>query len=183
MAITRRLVTAEELLGLPDDGMRHELIDGELRTLSPAGDEHGWVGMRLSGPLYAFVEAHGLGRVYLAETGYLLARNPDLLRAPDVSFVRQERVAAGGRIRGFREGPPDLAVEVLSPGDRPGEVAAKVATWLAYGTRLVILVDPDERRVWLHPAGAPPVELGEDDTIEGGDVVPGWRLPVRDLFQ
>ena len=182
MAATGQRMTAEELLALPDDGLRHELIYGELRTTPPAGDEHGWVGMNVGGPLRQHVRAYNLGRVYLAETGYLLRRDPDLVRAPDVSFVSQERIAAGGRIRGFRLGAPDLAVEVLSPSDRPGAVAAKVAMWLAYGTRLVIVVDPDERRVWLHRLGQPPQELTEADTIDGADVVPGWCLPVAELF-
>ena len=182
MAIERKLMTAEELWELPDDDMCHELVAGELKTMSPAGDEHGWVTIRFSSSLYNHVEPHGLGRVYTAETGYTLARHPDTVLAPDVSFVQQERVVAGGRIRGFREGAPDLAVEVLSPSDRPGKVADKVARWLAHGTPLVIVVNPDRRRVRLHRPGQPVVELTEADTIEAEDIVQGWRLPVARLF-
>ena len=182
MTIAGRLMTADELLHLPDDHLRHELIDGVLTTMPPTGDEHGGVTVNLTTPLDVFVRANRLGRVYAAETGYWLSRNPDLVRAPDVSFVTQDRVEAAGRIRGFREGAPDLAVEVLSPDDRPSQVARKVTDWLTHGTRMLIVVDPKRRRVRVHRPEAPVVELGEDDMLDGGDVLPGWELPVREIF-
>jgi Uma2 family endonuclease len=181
MATTGKLMTAEELLRLPDDGMRHELIQGELRTMAPAGDEHGWVTSNLHIPLGTYVKAHRLGRVYAAETGFRLERDPDTVRAPDVAFVRQERLEAGA-LPGYRPGAPDFAVEVLSPSDRPGEVAEKVAAWLAHGTRMVLVVHPRSRTVRVHRPDAPVRVLAESDTIDGEDVVPGWQLPVREVF-
>ncbi len=182
MALTGKQMTADELWRLPDDGMRHELIYGELRTMSPAGSEHGWVAMRFGVRLASFVERQQLGRVYAAETGFWLARNPDLVRAPDAAFVRQERLPAAGEETGYFPGAPDLAVEVVSPNDQPAEIEQKVATWLAYGTRMVIVVYPRSRTARVHRPGQPPRDLSEGDAIEGADVVPGWTLPLRELF-
>ena len=114
MANTDKLMTADELLRLPDDGLRHELVAGELRTMAPGGGEHGWVTINLAVPLAQHVRAHDLGVVFAAETGFLLAQEPDLVRAPDVAFVCRERVDAVGRVRGYWPGAPDLAVEVVS---------------------------------------------------------------------
>jgi Uma2 family endonuclease len=183
MATTeRRLMTADDLLRLPDDGFRHELVRGELRTMSPGGRRHGRVTIKVSSPLAEFVEAHGLGEVYTAETGFVLAQNPDTVRAPDVSFVSRDRLAALGDPDRYGLGAPDLAVEVLSPNDRPRDVAKKVADWLASGTRLLWVADPRRRSVTEHRPGASARVLGEDDWLDGQDVVPGWRLSVRALF-
>jgi Uma2 family endonuclease len=183
MATGNKLTTADELLRLPDDGMRHELIAGELRTMAPAGSEHGWIAMNLGIPLGQYVRAHGLGRVYAAETGFLLTTEPDTVRAPDVAFVRQERVLAAGRVSGYWLGAPDLAAEVISPNDTYTEVEDKVAVWLEHGARLVLVVDPRRRTVAVHCPGRPRRLLTENDVVDGGDAVPGWTLPVRDLFE
>jgi len=182
MATTgRRLLSADDLLRLPDDGLRHELVRGELRTMSPGSRPHGRIAMKLGWPLAQYVEAHALGEVYAAETGFKLAEDPDTVRAPDVSFVRRERLA-GMADEGFLAGAPDLAVEVLSPGDRPAEVAKKVADWLTYGAALVWVVNPRRRNVTEHRPGQPARVLDENDVLDGADVVPGWRLSVRALF-
>src|SRR5690349_1239724 len=94
-------MTAEELLELPDDDMRHELVEGELRTMAPAGEGHGWVAMTVGARIFGHVERHDLGRVYAAETGFVLRRAPDTVRAPDVAFVAADRVP--GKARGFAE--------------------------------------------------------------------------------
>ncbi len=182
MATTRKLMTAEELLRLPDDGQRHELIAGELRTMVPSSFEHGRRTARVTGSLSPHVRAHGLGEVLAAETGFLLARAPDLVRAPDVAFISRERATAAGEVAGYWPGAPDLAVEVVSPNDSYTEVAEKVATWLEHGTRMVIVVDPRRRAVAIHRSLNHVRHLTVDDVIDGEDVVPGWRMAVRDLF-
>ena len=106
-------MTADELLAMPDDGYRYELVEGELRRMSPAGDEHGLVGMELAIPLGSHVKKNGLGKLYLAETGFLIKTNPDTVRAPDIAFVRMERIKETPGIKGYRVGAPDLAVEVI----------------------------------------------------------------------
>ena len=177
-----RLVTAEELLEMPDDGFRYELVRGELRKMSPAGFEHGTNAENIVASLLPHVRANGLGRVPLAEPGFLLTTNPDQVRVPDVAFVRQDRVEETGIVRGYWPGPPDLAVEVISPNDRYTEVAEKVEDWLRAGTRMVIVVDPRRRVAIVHLLGKEPITLTEQDTLDGGDVVPGWRMPVSEIF-
>ena len=182
MTTSQRLMTAEELLRLPDDGQRHELIAGELTTMPPSGAEHGRVAVRFTGPLSHYVAAHRLGEVFAAETGFLLARDPDTVRAPDVAFVSRERIAAAGNVTGYWPGAPDLAVELISPNDLYTEVDEKVATWLAHGARMVLVLNPRRRAVAVHRPGADVRHLTDDDTLAGEDVVPGWTVPVRELF-
>ena len=182
MATSQRLMTAEELLRLPDDGQRHDLIAGELTTMPPSGFEHGRRAARIAVSLTQHVDAHGLGEVVAAETGFLLARDPDTVRAPDVAFVSRDRLEAVGNVTGYWPGAPDLAVEVISPNDLYTEVDEKVAAWLAHGARMVLVVNPRRRTVAVHRPGADVRHLTVDDVLDGEDVVPGWTMPVRDLF-
>jgi Uma2 family endonuclease len=174
-------MTAEELFELPDDGMRHELVEGELRTMSPAGFDHGRLALRIGARILDHVEQHGLGEVLAAETGFVLRRAPDTVRAPDVAFVAADRVAAGAG-RAFAELAPDLVVEVVSPSDRASEVAAKAAMWLDAGVRLVWVVDPQARLAAVHHPGGLVTVLREDGALDGEDVLPGFRLPLAPLF-
>ena len=114
MTVRTKTVTAEELLQMPDDGVRRELVRGELKEMMPAGDEHGYLALRIASRLERHVDANKLGRTYTAETGFKISSNPDTVRAPDAAFVNQERVEKAGHISGYRSGAPDLAVEVVS---------------------------------------------------------------------
>ncbi len=176
------LVTADELLLMREDGYRYELVRGELRKMSPAGHQHGRIALNLTIPLDQFVRANQLGAVYAAGTGFKLAADPDVVRAPDVAFVRRDRVEAVGETGGFWPGAPDLAAEVLSPGETSGEVEEKIADWLDAGTRLVVVVDPENQTVTLYRSHEDIRVLTNDDVLEGGEVVPDWTLPVRDIF-
>jgi Uma2 family endonuclease len=175
-------MTAEELSKLPADGFRYELVEGELRQMSPAGHDHGRIAMELAAPLGSFVKGKGLGRVYAAETGFKLKSNPDTVRAPDIAFVRLERVREAGRSQGFWQGAPDLAVEVVSPSETFAEVEEKVQSWLMAGTRLVWVVSPKLFTVTVYRSLSGPVTLTERDTLDGEDVVPGFRYPIAELF-
>lgn len=177
-----RLVTADELFWMPDDGLRRELVDGEVRVMTPAGGPHGKVAGRIASRLGPYVEAHGLGEIFIAETGFRLASNPDTVLAPDLSFVRRERLEDMGESEGFISGPPDLAVEVVSPSDSFSDVEEKVSKWLDAGCRVVVVVNPRTRSTFIYRSGADRVQLTADDVLDGGDVVPGWRLPLRELF-
>lgn len=169
-------MTADELLRLPDDGSRYELVQGELRKMSPSGAHHARVAARVITRLSNHVEREQLGAVYSSEGGFRLSRNPDTVRAPDAAFVRADRVAD---TLSFFEGPPDLAVEVVSPGDRYTEIEEKTLDWLRAGARAVVVVDPRTRSVRVHrSSGAVTVA----DVLEVDDVVPGWRLPLDELF-
>lgn len=177
-----RTVTADELLGMPDDGVRRELVRGELREMTPAGSRHGRVAARMQVRLGHYVENNDLGTTYAAETGFRLARDPDTLRAPDVAFIRRERVEQAGDPEGYWPGAPDLAAEVVSPGDSYREVHEKVLDWLNAGTRMVLVVDPASRTVTVYRSPEAVRVLTEADTLDGDDVVPGWQVTVRELF-
>jgi Uma2 family endonuclease len=178
---TSQLLTVDDLLRLQAPG-RHELIKGELRTMPPAGFDHGAVGMNLAIPLGAHVQMHGLGVVVAAETGFILSRDPDTVRAPDVGFVAQDRIPSTGRPRGFWPGAPDLAVEVVSPSDTLEEVEAKVDDWLTAGTRLVWVANPRRRTVTVYRSLTDVAILTINDVLDGQDVVPGFRINVATIF-
>jgi len=157
-------------------------VRGELITISPAGSEHGAVVVNATLLLGQYVKAGRLGVVFGAETGYKLAADPDTVLAPDVSFVPRERILASGLPRGYWPGAPDLAVEVLSPSDRGQKVSEKVGRWLAAGVRVVWTVDRKRRTVTVHRSPAEVVTLPEQDELDGGEVGPGFRNRVAEIF-
>jgi Uma2 family endonuclease len=170
------LLTADELLRLPADGWRHELVRGELRKMSPSGARHGRVAAEIVGSLIAHMKRNRTGAVYSSETGFRISRQPDTVRAPDAAYVRSERVT---ETAGFFEGPPDAAFEVTSPGDTYSEIEEKTLDWLRAGVNVVVIVDPRTKTARVHRAdGATSVE----DVIEIDDVIPRWRLSLAELF-
>lgn len=175
-------ITADELLRMPDDGLRRELIDGEIHTMAPAGEEHGAIAGNLVAELGHYVRAHRLGQIYTAEAGFRLDLDPDTVLCPDAAFVTRERLDQIKIGKGFRVGAPDLVVEVVSPGDSFGDVEVKVLKWLAGGCRMVTIVNPRRRAASVYRSPNDVVLLTENDVIDGGDVVPGWKLPLRELF-
>ncbi|SRR6266550_1526997 len=175
------LLTADELLQVRIPDKRVELVKGVLVVREPAGMRHGRVAMEVAHRLVHHVEACGLGRVYAAETGFTLFRNPDTVRAPDVAFVRSERLL-DPEPTGFADLAPDLVVEVLSPDDRPGEVLAKVADWLSAGTRLVWVVDPERRLARVYRKDGTETLLAADEALDGEDVVPGFSCGLSAVF-
>jgi Uma2 family endonuclease len=181
MTTAQSITTAEQLLAAGDIG-RCELVRGELIMMSPAGWEHGNITYELSRLLGNHIKARGLGKVCTAETGFILARHPDTVRAPDIAFVRTERLPRERR-RGFYDGPPDLAVEVVSPDDRASEIQAKVQEWFVGGCHLVWVVDPQTRTITVYQPDRSVQVLRETDELTGGDVVPGFTLAVRQVFE
>ena len=150
--------------------------------MTPAGWKHGMIGGRLVPLLGQHVREQGLGEVFLAETGFLLARDPDTVRAPDIAFICKARLLAAEPEEAFWPGAPDLAVEVVSPGDTTGEIDDKVKAWLAAGAKAVWVVSPAWRTVTVYRSAADIRTLTEQDELSGDDVVPGFRCPVRDIF-
>ena len=179
MVTTTRLMTAEELLNLPDDGFRYELIRGKLRKRLPAGQNHGKYASHISISLGGYAKANRLGKSYIADTGYILATDPDHVLAPDFAFISNDRLREIGESDGFAQGAPDIAVEVISPNDRYTEVE----DWLNAGCRAVIVVNPRRRTVNLHRSPTDMTTLTESDTLELDDIVPGWHMPVHDIFE
>lgn len=173
-------MTLDEFMALPDD-TRAELVDGVL-VLSPAtGGPHGFINTRLSWLLANHVYGQDLGYLFDSSTAFLLRPTPPLVRSPALAFVPRAQLP-NGVPRGPVTAPPALAVEVMSPSNRPGEIARKVAEYFRHGCALVWVVDPDDRSVTVH-AGVPFAQwLGEGDTLDGGAVLPGFSTPVPALF-
>jgi Uma2 family endonuclease len=182
MSTTIRAVTADELLRLHGDGMKRELIRGEIKMMSPAGYQHGSVSNKLARQLGNFVVENSLGDVANSDTGFLIASNPDTVRAPDVSFVRRERFASVGVPTAYFPGAPDLAVEVVSPNDTAKEVEEKTQVWLAHGTDEVWVVRPRERTVTIYRSDAPPRILSDQEMLTSPALLPGFSCSVRGLF-
>jgi Uma2 family endonuclease len=182
MAVERRLMTAEELMRLPADGLRHELVEGELRTMPPTGWDHGGVETDVAYNLKHALRGRGLGRVAGGEVGFRLRRDPDTVRGADIAFVRAERLPAG-RLAGYFEGAPDLAVEVVSPGDTAGDVEEKVREWLRFGARAVWVVYPAGPSLMVHRPDGTARHHGPEDEVDGGDAVPGFQMKLADLLR
>ncbi|MCZ6678005.1 MAG: Uma2 family endonuclease [Candidatus Poribacteria bacterium] len=177
------LMTADDLWKLPDDEHRYELVKGELRQMPPAGSEHGVRAVRITWRLAQYVEMNKLGCVFAAETGFKIAQNPDTVRAPDVAFVRQSSIPENGIPAGYWEGAPDLAVEVISPGDTYTAVAEKVDQWLQAGCSLVWVVNPRRRTVEVYRAPDDFTILKAEDILDGEAVVEGFQCRVAELFE
>ena len=179
--VGQTLMTAEELLwlNLPDN--RSELIRGRLVVREPGGGRHGAVAMRVAYRLMAYAEAHDLGRVYAAETGFKIESDPDTVRAPDVAFIRKARLPDVEPL-GYPAGAPDLAVEVVAHEDHPADTLAKVAQWLQAGVRLVWVVDVERRSARVYRADGTESLLGSGDALEGEEVAPGFRCELAGLW-
>ena len=161
---------------------RTELVRRGLVVMAPTGGRHGQVAHRVGLFIGNHVLARNLGRVFAAETGFLLRRNPDTVRAPDVAFVAGERLGAEETPAGFLELAPDVVAEVVSPGDPAGEIRDNVGDWLAAGTRLVWVVYPETRSVVVHRQGGAPESLSGEDTLNGVPVLSDFTVRVRELF-
>jgi Uma2 family endonuclease len=181
MSDATRLLTADELEKFPDDDYKYELVEGRLVRMSPTGWEHVRIAMRFGFLLGRHVQARNLGEV-VTEVGFTLCSNPDTVRAPDVAFVRQERLPIG-RLRGFWTGAPDLAAEVLSPDDRPADIRAKIDEYLTYGVLGVVVLDPDEATATIHRRLSPPVTSRGDEDVDLDDIVMGFCCKPREIFE
>lgn len=180
MATTKtRRWTADELERTPPDG-RWELIAGELVAMTPAGGEHGEIGSGMVARLWLHNRGCRLGKVYGADTGFVLA--PNVILVPDAAFVRMDRLPAEEDQRRWLRLAPDLVVEVVSPTDRAADVAAKVARYLDAGVTLLWVLHPRTRAVTLHAADRSEQTLREGDELDGGEVLPGFRVAVAEIF-
>ena len=182
MRTLKKLFTAEELLCLPTTGRRLELVKGEVYEMAPAGGPHGYVSMNIGVLLGVHVRSNGLGRVFAAETGFILRRSPDTVRAPDAAFISYDRLSEGAIPEGFIQVMPDLVVEVVSPGDRQREVSEKIEEWLRAGVRLVWVIYPVTRSGDVYRSLDDVSHLSEHDVLDGEDVVPGFACRLGELF-
>lgn len=182
MTEQRTLHTAEEFFrAYSSKEGDYELVRGEVIEMPPPGWIHGGVATNIAIALGTFARQHDLGRV-VVESGFTLERDPDTVRGPDVAFVRKDRVPAGGPTTAFFPGAPDLAVEVVSPDDTAAGLEAKVHEYLSSGTQQVWLAYPESRRVHVYHRDGTARWYTEEDTLESGDLLPGFSVPVRELF-
>ena len=179
---TTKLLTADDLLRLYSEGIGGELIRGVLVEKVSVSLLHGEIAMLLGSILISFIRPRGLGRIAGSDAGMMLERGPDTVREPDIAYISAEKLPLGVNIQGFYQGAPDLVVEIRSPSDSLTAVNDKAQMWLRFGVGLVWVVFPDSRTVEAHPASGPPVLLGEDDNLDGGDVLPGFTCAVKDIF-
>jgi Uma2 family endonuclease len=181
MSESAPLVTAEELERFTSDDWRYELVEGRVVRMSPVAFEHGRVAMRFAAPLYRYVERHRLG-VVMTEVGFKLSANPDTVRAPDVAFIRSDRVPPP-HVKGFFAGAPDLAVEVLSPDDFRHDLRRKIEEYLTCGAAVVLVIDPSSRTVRAHRQTMPTAIWQDDaDVVDLDDIVPGFTCTIREIF-
>ena len=174
-------VTAEQLLYMSFPDKRVELVKGVVVVREPPGGTHGRVLANLATELGVYVRHAGVGQVYAGDTGFTLTRDPDTVRGPDLAFVRRERLLDPEPV-GFLDLAPDLAVEVWSPGDRPGEVLAKVADYLAAGTQLVWVIHPQRREARVYRADGSEALVTNGGVLDGEDVVPGFTCRLETIL-
>jgi Uma2 family endonuclease len=176
-------LTAEDVERMGSAGERLELIDGVLREKEGVSQRHGEIEIQLTIPLGSHVLANGLGRIYPSDTQFVVLRDPDKILIPDLAFVRADRVPAESERWQIAPFAPDLAVEIMSPNDSYEAVAEKIELYQRAGVPLLWLVQPRRRAVEVFVLGQPPRLLHDGDTLDGGDVIPDFRLPVADLFR
>ncbi|MBI4512724.1 MAG: Uma2 family endonuclease [Gemmatimonadetes bacterium] len=174
-------MTAEELERLYVPGKKVELVRGVPVVQELPDAIHSATSLELGYHLLHFVKKHGLGTVFGQDSGFKIASDPDTVRGADVAFVSRDRMAAPPP-RGYPALAPDLVAEVLSPGDRPGEVLEKVGEWLKAGARLVWVVDPDRRQVTVYRQDGSSSLLGPRDALDGEDVLSGFSLPLVEIL-
>ena len=179
--MSAELLTADELLRVNIKGKRTELIRGRLVVREPAGFRHGVVAAEIGRRLGDFVRSQSLGVVVAAETGFKIASNPDTVRAPDAGYVSNAQLPTP-LPRGYADFHLDLAVEVLTPDDRAGEVLGKVSDWLESGARLVWVIDPERRVARVYRADGDESVLSAAGVLDGEDVLPGFHCPLAELF-
>jgi Uma2 family endonuclease len=178
---TKTLLTADELERMPDDdSVRTELDEGELITMPPTGLDHGYYETGIASILHDYVKRHRLGRVYCGEPGFRLGN--DTVRAPDVAFIRKERLEALSA-KGFAKGAPDLAVEIFSPSDSIRQLMRKIKQYFAAGCHTVWIVYPDQREVHVLDAAGADRLLTIGDTLDAPELLPGFSVPVAEFFE
>ena len=177
-----KLLTADDLLELHSKGVRGELIRGVLCETMSTGRKHGLIVGKLTYTLGAVVYPQGLGSIMASDSGVLLERDPDTVREPDIAYFSADTMPYGDDSEGYANVIPDLVIEVVSPSDTPQSVHDKARMWLDYGVRLVWVAFPDGRTVNVYLSDNEVRTLGEGDSLDGGDVLPGFSCRVGEIF-
>ena len=177
-----KLITAEDLLRLDSQGFRGELIRGVLHETMASGVRHGKIAMLLGSKFVTHVVPAGLGHVFGSDSGVLLERNPDTVREPDLAYVSAERLPLDADLDGYCPVAPDLVVEIKSPSDSEREVDEKATMWLSHGVQIALVINPETGTIRVRQPNLPAVVLTMDDTLDVGEVLPGFSCPVREIL-
>ena len=176
---TATLMTVEEFAALPEDGQKHELVEGEVLAMPPPHFLHSHIVALILRSLNRFLgDEDGIA---LAESGFLLFEDPPTVREPDISVLSAKRLASRPS-EGYFRGAPDVAIEVLSPSDSADDLHLKIRQYLAANAKAVVVVSPRAREVWIHRAARAPESLQVGQALELPEVLPGWSLPLTDVF-
>ncbi len=181
MATAEKLMTAEEYALLPDTGFPTELVRGQVIGMNPPRSRHGQVCANACFHLRLFARDHDVGHVLSNDSGVITERDPDTVRGADIAFYAYAKVPKG-RLQGYLPVPPDVVIEVLSPDDRPGRVAAKVQEYLNVGVTTVVVLDTEDDLALVYQAGQPTLELGIEDRLRLPAISPEFDLPVSVFF-
>jgi Uma2 family endonuclease len=183
-AQTKIPLTGDDLLRMPEEATEgYELIEGELVKMAPTGLEHGNVELNVGAEIRTWNKQHKRGRVFVGETGFYTRGDKGTVRAPDVAFISYERLPAETRIEGYSRIAPDLVVEVISPGNTAEEMDIKIREWFDFGVRLLWAIYPRTRRVHVYTTPDKPIILDADATLDGGEVLPGFSVPIAVFFE
>ena len=174
-------VTADQLAGMSVEG-RLELVRGEVVEMAPTGFEHGAIVAKLTMLMNHHATTRGLGKVVTGDVGFHLAKEPDLVRAPDIAFLTSDSIPTGLASRRFVEGAPVLVVEVVSPTDRASDIVERIDDYLDAGARLIWVVYPSRQQVVEYNSPGESRILRPGDRLDGGDILPGFSCPVDDIF-
>jgi Uma2 family endonuclease len=181
-AVAQRLITAEEFLLLPPTERQRELVRGEVVETMPPNARHGRLAVKIAVRLETWSE-QGKHGVVGVESGFTLSKNPDVVRFPDVYFIRAERVPPTGVPDAFWTIAPNLAVEVVSPSESAADVQEKVRDYLQAGTPLMWVIYPRSEQVVVHTTDGVARTLSGDDLLASSDVLPGFGCTVRQIFE
>jgi Uma2 family endonuclease len=181
MLVAERLMTIEEFIGLPNDGKKYELVKGVLVEVCRPKPIHGRIASRIDQRLSRFVEAHKLGMVTV-ESGYIVSHNPDSLRGPDVAFISTERLADFD-LNEYIPVSPDLVIEIISENDQPIEIESKIHEYLSGGSSFVWVVYPQDQTVVVFDDSGDYETYDRLSTLEGRHILPGFKLPVAEIFE
>ena len=182
MTTQPKLLTDDDLMRLHSQGVRGELIRGVLREKMPTGREHGKIAAKLSFLLGCLVWPRRLGELTTSDSAVGLERDPDTVREPDIAYFSAAKSQSGSWVTGYSEEVPDLVIKVISPNDTQREVSDKASMWLSYGVRFVWVIQPETGSVDIYRPDNEPTTSGEDDTLDGLDVLPGFTCSVQEIF-
>ena len=177
-----KLLTADDLLRLYSKGVRGELIRGVLHETMPAGLRHGEIVGNLLALIWVHIRPNRVGRVFGSDSGVLLETDPDTVREPDIAYVSAERLPLDADLDGYCPVAPDLVVEIKSPSDSERVVDDKATMWLDFGVRMALVINPETGTIRVRQPDLPTAVLTLDDTLEGGEVLPGFSCGVREIL-